>query len=524
MNIPVLTTPWRLVLETALDAVVIMDREGKVVDWNDNATSVFGWTADEVRGRLLADFIIPPQYREAHAKGLRRYLETVEARILGRRIEISGRRRSEEEFPVELSISPISEGGGLIFVGFLRDISERRNAERLREQYALKMEALYRVISFAAANNSFEDALQVCLASVHKLTGWPLGHVYLPSGTEPVRLVSSAMWHCSEPEAFGKFRAATEGTSLAPGEGLPGRVWESREPEWFADVTAHHNFPRAHWPGGIEIKSALGFPIISSDLVIAVIEFFSDTAVPADPDLVLTLRAIGQQVGRVFERRRAEQALREHASALEAEVTERIRAEEHQKLLLAELNHRVKNMFAVVAAIAAQTARNSTSIESFSESFLARLQALNGAHSLLTTQSWQAVSLADLADAVLSPYRSHDQLSVRGGPPVMLPPKGVVSVGLVLHELVTNAAKYGALSVPTGNVSLRWESNARSEPWVRLVWEETGVGPVAPPSRVGFGSAMIRASVQHDLNGKVNISYGNDGLCYEIAFSLKPSN
>ena len=165
---PMLTPRWRLVLETALDAVVIMDRQGKVVDWNDNAAGFFGWTADEVRGLLMADFIIPARYREAHASGLRRYLETGEAKVLGRRIEIWGLRRSGEEFPVELSISPIMEADGLIFVGFLRDISERRNAERQREQHSRKMEALYTSISFAAESNSLDDALQVCLACVHE--------------------------------------------------------------------------------------------------------------------------------------------------------------------------------------------------------------------------------------------------------------------------------------------------------------------------------------------------------------------
>ncbi len=258
MNPPTLATAWRLVLETALDAVVVMDREGKVVDWNDNATTVFGWTADEVRGLLMADFIIPERFRGAHARGLCHFLATGEANVLGRRIEIWGLRRRGEEFPIELSISPVTESGGLIFVGFLRDISDRRTAERQLEQHALKMEALYRAISFAAENNSFDVALQICLESVQKLSGWPLGHVFLPSGSHPVRLLPSPLWCSTRPDDFGKFRAATEAASFASGEGLPGRVWQTREPEWIEDVNSHHDFPRARRPGGIEIKSALG--------------------------------------------------------------------------------------------------------------------------------------------------------------------------------------------------------------------------------------------------------------------------
>ena len=278
MNTPALATAWRLVLETALDAVVVMDRRGNVVDWNDNATRVFGWTAEEVRGRLMADFIIPERFRESHALGLAHFLVTGEAKVLGQRIEIWGLRRTGEEFPIELSISPVTENSSLIFVGFLRDISDRRNAERLREQHALKMEALYRVISVAAENNSFDDALQICLESVQRITGWPLGHVFLPSESQPVRLLPSPVWYSTRShEEFIKLRAATDAASFAPGEGLPGRVWHTREPEWIADVNSHPGFPRARWPGGIEVRSALGFPIMSADEVIAVVEFFSET-------------------------------------------------------------------------------------------------------------------------------------------------------------------------------------------------------------------------------------------------------
>ena len=328
---------------------------------------------------------------------------------------------------------------------------------------------------------------------------------------------------------FGTALQHTVSKSSAPQRKLPlsrpakasrGELWQTKEPEWITEVDLHPDFPRAHWQEGIEIKSALAFPIISSNEVIAVIEFFSETVEQPDSELLLTLRAIGQQLGRVFERRRAEQAMREHAAALEAEIEERIRAEKHRELLLAEVNHRVKNMLAVVTAIAAQTARNSTTIEGFSKSFLSRLYALNGAHSLLTEANWRAVSLGDLAEAILSPYRSSEQLQVTGDP-VMLPPKAALSVGLVFHELVTNAVKYGALSSPQGKVMLEWEFNDGFQPSVNLRWIELGIGPLVPPTRKGFGSVMIQASIQHDLKGKVAVSYGDDGLRYDVAFPLK---
>jgi PAS domain S-box-containing protein len=124
------TTPYssrgelRPILETALDAVVVMKSDGVVADWNDRAVDVFGWSRDEAVGRVMADLIIPERYREAHRKGLRRYLESGKGEVVGRRIEVSGLRKNGEEFPVELSISPIQDRGDILFIGFLRDITE----------------------------------------------------------------------------------------------------------------------------------------------------------------------------------------------------------------------------------------------------------------------------------------------------------------------------------------------------------------------------------------------------------------
>ena len=114
----------RPIMETALDAVIVMKSDGVVADWNDRAVAVFGWSRDEAVGRIMADLIIPERYREAHRNGLRRYLESGKGKVLGKRIELSGLRKNGEEFPVELSISPIQDRENILFIGFLRDITE----------------------------------------------------------------------------------------------------------------------------------------------------------------------------------------------------------------------------------------------------------------------------------------------------------------------------------------------------------------------------------------------------------------
>jgi PAS domain S-box-containing protein len=126
----------RLVLETALDAVVVMRSDGVVEDWNDRAVGVFGWSRDEAVGRTMADLIIPERYRDAHRTGLQRYLETGRGDVLGRRIEVSGLRKNGEEFPVELSISPVRGNGSMLFVGCLRDLTERNALRAARGDVA----------------------------------------------------------------------------------------------------------------------------------------------------------------------------------------------------------------------------------------------------------------------------------------------------------------------------------------------------------------------------------------------------
>jgi two-component system, chemotaxis family, CheB/CheR fusion protein len=142
------------------------------------------------------------------------------------------------------------------------------------------------------------------------------------------------------------------------------------------------------------------------------------------------------------------------------DITERKRAEEHQRMLLSELNHRVKNTLATVQAIAVQTLGHSSSVEEFSETFVERLKNLANAHGLLTHANWEGVGLRELLEEGLAAYRSGDSITV-SGEDVVLNPKGALALVMVLHELATNASKYGALSVPAGRVEVRWRTHER---------------------------------------------------------------
>lgn len=205
------------------------------------------------------------------------------------------------------------------------------------------------------------------------------------------------------------------------------------------------------------------------------------------------------------------------ASVIARDITERRRAEEHQKLLLAELNHRVKNTLTTVLSIASQTMARSTSLPAFREAFEGRLRSLAQAHALLTRANWRGTDLRDLVDLAVKPYRSRDGANVAAeGPPIVLQPKAALAVSMILHELSTNAAKYGALSNGDGRIDIRWERRESGEGSLVLRWAEHDGPPVKPPEGRGFGTTLIERSVDYELGGRATIDYREDGVRCEI--------
>ena len=193
------------------------------------------------------------------------------------------------------------------------------------------------------------------------------------------------------------------------------------------------------------------------------------------------------------------------------------RAEAHQRTLIEELNHRVKNMLTVVNAMARQTLASTPSPEEFTERFVRRIDALGRTHSLLSREQWGTVQLCEVARDSLEPYTIEDKNRVAlNGPPVALDPKTALALGIVFHELATNAIKHGALSNRDGRVRMGWEfaDNGR----VALGWQESGGPEVLPPARGGFGSRLIRLELTHELNGEVELFYEPAGLNVLMSF------
>ncbi|WP_274425312.1 PAS domain-containing sensor histidine kinase [Chelativorans sp. YIM 93263] len=206
------------------------------------------------------------------------------------------------------------------------------------------------------------------------------------------------------------------------------------------------------------------------------------------------------------------------------DITERKQAENRQKILIAELNHRVKNTLATVQSLAGQTARHAENLHDFSHRFEARLLALSRAHDLLTKRHWEDAPLDSLAREVLTPLAGEAaERIVIDGPPVELNPRGALSFTMALNELVTNAVKYGALSSETGTLSVSWRLHNRSHSTMLILeWQERGGPPVTPPTRRGFGTRLMERCIERDLQGDFDLVFDPMGVTCRVSIPVGP--
>lgn len=312
------------VLKTALDAVVVMNPHGIVVGWNDVAEQSFGWTARQALGQRMSEIIIPPRHREAHERGLAHFLATGEGPVLDRHFEIEALHRDGHEIPVELSITRTEQFGAPVFLGFLRDITERREAKR------------------------------------------------------------------------------------------------------------------------------------------------------------------------------------------------------RQELLIGELDHRNRNVLAVVGALASQTARNVAGLEEFLTVFSGRLTALGQAHEILTAGASEDSSLTRLAETLLAGHLAGDHAQVAiSGKDILVAPRQLISIGMILHELITNSVKYGAFRGQPGFVHLHFSALPET---IVIEWTESGQTGIASPERRGFGSRMIDLNVLHELNGVLEREWHDGGMKLRVQFPVARRN
>jgi two-component sensor histidine kinase/PAS domain-containing protein len=207
------------------------------------------------------------------------------------------------------------------------------------------------------------------------------------------------------------------------------------------------------------------------------------------------------------------------------DITERRLAEERQRLMLHELNHRVKNTLATVQSIAMQAIRSAGDLETAGRLIEGRLVSLARAHDILTQESWSGADLAEVVAVALEPFKGPGLVVEAPSDPVRIAAQQALAFAMALHELATNAVKYGALSVPDGRVAVQWRlQDGQNGPVLAFSWRETGGPTVQRPRRRGFGSRLLERGLGSDLGGSTRLDYAPSGVVFEAMAALRPAS
>ncbi len=324
-------------------------------------------------------------------------------------------------------------------------------------------------------------------------------------------------------EDYGLYNSGGARTAFTklPSDQICRAVFDQGRTIRFDDITKDPEFEAAvkdaHAPEGARVRSVMAVPIASRNGQTQGLLLFAHERAGAFTEraerLVTGLAAqaaIALENGRLY-------------SEAQHEIEERKQAQNQQSFLIRELHHRVKNTLATVQAVVGATARSTSSIDDFYKAFVGRIVSLANTHSLLTEALWQTAPLRDILEKELKPYNDArgERITLRG-PGVELPSEIAVPIGMAIHELTTNAAKYGALSVRNGKVSVTWDVHEGDDgKRLTMTWHERGGPAVSQPERQGFGSRLLHRVLTTQLNAKVDVDYDPAGLRVAIDAPLK---
>lgn len=564
----------RAVVDNAVDGIITIDDQGLITDLNPAAQRLFGYSPEELIGQNVK-ILMPEPYRGEHDRYLRNYLETGIRKIIGIGREVSGRRKDGSVFPLDLAVSEVEHGGRRVFTGIVRDISERKRIEAERQKFVGLVENSSDFIAMASLtwevlyiNPAGRELIGISpeqIAGMEVRDFWDdatLPAVLKEAG--PIQLKGGSFrfhgkvkhfitGHAIDVDcnAFGILDPQTGG-ALAMAFALRDIREQMRREQALRDGEARLKAILDSAVDGIVTINERGimeevnpaarriFGYEGGELLGKNVSMLMPDPHRREHDQYMrNYRHTGQAkilgIGREVAARRKDGTVfpidlavsevplsdRRLFTGIIRDITERKQIEQHRALLVAELSHRVKNTLATVISIARQTFPREDPFTEAIATFDGRIRALAHTHGRLAERNWMEVSLAAVIEDETSPHRDEGKSNIRAeGPDVTLKPRSAISLGMAFHELVTNAAKHGALSKEGGTVEITWDWVRPADNQLRIRWVERGGPEVNQPSRSGFGRLLLERGLAHELRGKVQLEFAREGLKCTIVFPL----